>query len=55
MAFPKKAPEERHVKQTISLPPQLLDRLIKFCQSEERTMSWVIQKALDEWLKNRGF
>ena len=55
MAYPRKTEEEKHVKQTLSFPPELMKRLIKFCQSEERTMSWVVQKALDKWLEDRGF
>lgn len=55
MAFPKKSEEEKYIKQTLSFPPELHQRLIKYCQSDDRTMSWVVQKSLDEWLKNRGF
>lgn len=55
MAYPKKAEEDKAVKQNFSLPPQLLERLIKFCQKDERSMSWVVQKALDEWLGKKGF
>ena len=39
----------------ITLPPSLFERLEKFLKDEERPRSWVIQKALDEWLKKKGY
>ena len=39
----------------ISLPNSLIERLEKYMKEEERPRSWVIQKALDEWLKKKGF
>lgn len=39
----------------ISLPNSLTERLEKYMAEEERPRSWCIQKALDEWLKKRGF
>lgn len=42
-------------KFTISLPPSIIERLEKFMKEEERPRSWTIQKALDEWLKKRGY
>ena len=39
----------------ISLPNSIIERLEKYMQSEDRNRSWCIQKALDEWLKKRGF
>ena len=39
----------------ISLPNSLIERLEKYMTAEERPRSWVIQKALDEWLKKKGF
>ena len=54
-AFPKKNDADKCVKQNISFEPKDLERLIKFCQDEERTMSWVVRKALDQWLKERGY
>lgn len=55
MAFPKKNDADKCVKQNISFEPKDLEQLIKFCQDEERTMSWVVRKALDQWLKERGY
>lgn len=55
MAFPKKKEEDKHIKQSMSFPPELHKRLIKYCQDDERTMSWAVQKALDQWLKDSGY
>jgi metal-responsive CopG/Arc/MetJ family transcriptional regulator len=39
----------------ISLPNSIIERLEKYMKEEERPRSWVIQKALDEWLKKKGY
>ena len=39
----------------ISLPNSIIERLEKFMKDEDRNRSWCIQKALDEWLKKRGY
>lgn len=39
----------------ITLPPSIVERLEKFMKDEERPRSWVIQKALDEWLRKKGY
>ena len=39
----------------ITLPPSIMERLEKYRKEEERPRSWVIQKALDEWLKKKGY
>ena len=39
----------------ISLPNSLIERLEKFMTEEDRNRSWCIQKALDEWLKKKGY
>jgi len=54
MARPLKDPSEKAVKQSISVKPDLLPHLLNYCQKEERSMSWVIDKALREWLRERG-
>lgn len=54
MAHPKKAEEDKYVKIGISLNPELEKRLMNFCQSEERSISWVVRKALEDWLSKRG-
>ena len=44
-----------YIVRNISLPPSLDQRLEKYREEEERPRSWVIQKALDEWLKKKGY
>ncbi len=39
----------------ISLPPSIEERLAKYMKDEDRNRSWTIQKALDEYLKKRGY
>lgn len=39
----------------ISLPNSIIERLEKYMKDEERPRSWVIQKALNEWLKKKGY
>lgn len=47
--------EEGFIRYQITLPPSISERLEKFCADEERPKSWTIQKALDEWLKKKGY
>lgn len=47
--------EQGFVTHNISLPPSIEERLEKYRKDEDRPRSWVIQKALDEWLKKRGY
>lgn len=39
----------------ITLPPSIVKRLEKFMADEERPRSWVIQKALNDYLSKRGY
>lgn len=50
-------PEEEGLYQrvNVSLPPSMLRQLDKFCKEEERPRSWVIQKAIEDWLKKKGY
>ena len=43
----KKTDEERFIRTSLTLPPELYQRLERYCQKEERPISWCIQKALD--------
>lgn len=47
--------ETGFVRIDVTIPPSLSERLEKYRQDEDRPRSWVIQKALDEWLKKRGY
>lgn len=50
-------PEEEglYLRTNVSFPPSLLDRLNKYCEDEERARSWVIQKAVADWLEKKGY
>lgn len=39
----------------ITIPNSLNERLDKYMKDEDRPRSWTVQKALDEWLKKRGY
>ena len=47
--------EGLYLRVNISMPPSLVNRLEKYMKDEERNRSWCIQKALDEWLKKKGY
>ena len=49
------AEEGLYLRTNVSFPPSLLKRLDTYCNQEERARSWVIQKAVDEWLKKKGY
>jgi len=45
MARPKKAAEEKVVRQSVSMDPEQLRQVVAYCQSNERTIAWVIKKG----------
>lgn len=50
MARPKKDTGVKCVRQNVSMEPEQLQRLLKYCQKEDRPISWVIRQALDDYL-----
>lgn len=42
-------------KVNISIDPDTFDRLEDYCADQDRARSWVIQKALDSWLTDKGY
>lgn len=54
MARPTKPDGQKAVKQSVSFDPELLARVMKYCQREERTISWCVRKALEQWLQDKG-
>lgn len=50
MPRPKRPEDEHNQKMSISFTPEHLKEIIDYCQRNERSISWVIRKALDEWL-----
>lgn len=49
------AEEGLYQRVNVTFPPSLLRRLERFCKQEDRPRSWAIQKAVDEWLKGKGY
>lgn len=55
---PRKGDEEKvrnFVKFSTSLPPDIYARLQKYCDDEEREKAWCLKKAVDLWLKEKGY
>ena len=50
----KKPEEELCRKVGVSLPPDDYDKIIAYCNREERQISWVIRKALALWFEKEG-
>ncbi len=46
---------ERADKLNLTIPHDLHERLIKYCEDDERAKSWAVQKALDKWLSEKGY
>lgn len=47
MARAKVEDGKKFIRKDISMDPEQYERLLLFCQREERSISWVIRKALD--------
>lgn len=39
----------------LTIPGSLKERLERYCEADERSKSWATQKALDQWLSERGY
>ena len=50
MARPKKAEQDKVIRQSVSMDPEQLRQVIAFCQTNERTIAWVIKKAVAAFL-----
>lgn len=47
-----KRPEEEHCQRmSISFTPEQMQAVLNYCQRNERSISWVIRKALEDWLE----
>lgn len=42
-------------KMNVSIDHPTYERMVKYCEDEERARSWVIQKALQMWLASKGY
>ena len=49
------AEEGLYQRVNVTFPPSILQRLDKYGREEDRPRSWIIQKAVDEWLKKKGY
>lgn len=49
MARPKKAVGEKYIRQDISMEPEQFKQVIAYCQEKERSISWVVRKALEAY------
>lgn len=50
MARPKKLPEQKCIRQNISIPPELLEEVVLLCQQQDRSISWVVRQALMQYM-----
>ena len=51
MAPPKKSDKDKHIKMSVSFEPNQYTQLMRYCQVNERSVSWVIRKALADWFE----
>lgn len=50
MARPKKPPEQKSIRQNISIPPELLEQVVVLCQEQDRSISWIVRQALIQYM-----
>ncbi|MEY8324511.1 ribbon-helix-helix protein, CopG family [Lachnospiraceae bacterium 54-11] len=50
MARPKS--ENKFIRKDITMEPEQYRKLTEYCESIERPLSWVIRKAVREYLEN---
>ena len=48
-------PEGKYVRTYITIDPELRVRIEKYCDENERAISWCVRKALDEWLQKQWY
>lgn len=51
---PKKPESEKAIRINTSIPPDVYKRVELYCNREERSYAWIVQKALTEYLEKRG-
>ena len=54
MTRPKKPDSQKAIKQSVSFDPEQMERIKKYCSREERSVSWCVRKAMDQWLEDKG-
>lgn len=50
MARPKKPEGDKVIRQSVSMDPEQLRQVVAYCQKNERTIAWVIKKAVAAFL-----
>lgn len=53
-----KAPKdgkEPNLRSSFAMKKELYDRVLKFCGEEERSLSWLVNKALEMYLTSKGY
>ena len=51
---PKKKEEDKSIVLHISMPPELREAVVRWCEKNERSFSWTIARALKEFLQRHG-
>ena len=51
----KRSQHQLFQKVNVTIDPETFERLEKFCADNERARSWVIQKAVSDWLTSKGY
>lgn len=54
MARPKKRAEDKVIRQSVSMDPEQLRQVVAYCQANERTIAWVIKKAVVAFLADQA-
>lgn len=47
---PAKPEADKAVKISVSFEPGQLSDVLTYCQRNDRSISWIVRKALDQWL-----
>ena len=45
--------EQKAQKVSVSFDPQQLKEVLAYCQRNERSIAWVVRKALADWLSKQ--
>jgi len=51
----KRSQHQLFQKVNVTIDPETFERLEKYCADNERARSWVIQKAVSDWLTSKGY
>lgn len=54
MPRPLKPKNQKAIKKSVSFSPDQWERIDKYCKLEDRTLSWCVRKAMEQWLEDKG-